>query len=88
MTPAGWLKLSATCKRSADKQQLTVVAVLPEGGQVRLWNNDMEKRALRSQAGAVDLTWLMDNTEKPCFLEVVLSDETSPLNFTIQWTND
>ena len=44
LTPQGALDLSVTYSPS----QLAIVVNLPEGGQVRLWDGDIEKRSLRS----------------------------------------
>lgn len=88
VTPMGVLKLSATYRQMPDhvvsQKQLTVVAVLPAAGQVRLWGGELEKSAKRSRPGAVDLTWLMTDADQQCFLEVVLDHESTPLNFSVQ----
>ena len=88
VTPLGVLKLSATYRHSStqglEQKQLTVVAVLPDAGSGRLWDGDMEKSARRSRPGAVDLTWLVSDFAKPCFLEVSLDGESMPLNFSVQ----
>ncbi|MEL6605024.1 MAG: hypothetical protein AAFP20_17555 [Cyanobacteria bacterium J06614_10] len=88
VTPTGVLKLSAIYDPSQIQGQLSVVAILPEGGEIRLWNGELEKRALRSQPGTLDLVWSLPNAGSSCFLAVSLGNEASPLNFTIQLSDD
>ncbi len=64
--------------------QLTVVATLPDGGQLRLWDGDIDKRAMRSAPGALDIVWANPALGKTYVLEVSLQGEDTPLNLTIQ----
>ena len=64
-------------------EQLTVAATLPNGGQVRLWDGEIEKRALRSQPGLLDLSLANPGFDKTYLLEVSLKSEATPLNFAI-----
>ncbi|MEL6262958.1 MAG: hypothetical protein AAFR12_18015 [Cyanobacteria bacterium J06626_6] len=92
VTPSGVLKLSAIYDPTQIQGQLSVVAVLPEAGEIRLWNGEMEKRALRSQPGTLDLAWSLPSSGSSCFLEVSLGstagNEVAPLNFAIQLSED
>ena len=63
--------------------ELSVGAVLPMGGQVRLYNGDVEKIAVRSGAGALDLAWGIPEAGRAYTLEVSLRNEVRPLNFII-----
>ncbi len=83
VTTVGVLELTA----SYENDQLSVVAVLPEGGQVRLCDGDVEKQAVRSQPGSLDLTWAKPTLEKNYVLEVSLQSEARALNFVIQATD-
>ena len=60
-----------------------IAAVLPTGGQVRLWDGDLEKRALRSQPGPLDVVLANLGAHRTYLLEVSLDDESAPLNFAI-----
>lgn len=63
--------------------ELKVVAVLPEGGQVRLCDGDVEKLAVRSQPGALDLSLSNPVIGKTYVMEVSLQAEVHTLNFAI-----
>jgi len=92
VTPVGILKLSATYKQLSnpgmDQKQLTVVAVLPDAGSVRLWDGELEKSARRVRPGAVDVTLIVADSSKPCFLEVALDGDASPLSFSVQLVDE
>ena len=79
LTPHGALDLSVTYSPS----QLAIVVNLPEGGQVRLWDGDIEKRSLRSQPGLLDIVLAEPGIDKTYLLEVSLADNDQPLNFAI-----
>ncbi|MEL7328524.1 MAG: hypothetical protein AAGJ69_01590 [Cyanobacteria bacterium J06559_1] len=64
-------------------EQLTLEVSLPDGGQVRLWDGDLEKRALRSQPGPLDLVLVHPGFDKTYLLQVSLQAEEKPLNFAI-----
>ncbi|MGD1897706.1 MAG: hypothetical protein ACFB16_12230 [Phormidesmis sp.] len=80
-----WLTAYGTLNLSASYQdsQLVIAAVLPTGGQVRLWDGDLEKRALRSQPGPLDVVLANPGAHRTYLLEVSLDDESAPLNFAI-----
>ena len=79
ITPLGSLNLSASCLGN----QLTIVVNLPDGGHVRLWDGDMEKMALRSQPGLLDIVLADPIFDRTYLLEVSLSGNEQPLNFAI-----
>ncbi len=83
VTTVGVLELTVGYKND----QLSVVAVLPEGGQVRLCGGDVEKQAVRSQPGSLDLIWVKPTLEKNYVLEVSLQGEAHALSFVIQVAN-
>jgi len=80
VTTVGVLELTV----GYEHDQLSVVVVLPDGGQVRLCDGDVEKQAVRSQPGSLDLTWAKPAFEKNYILEVSLQGEAHALNFVIQ----
>ena len=80
VTTVGVLELTV----GYENDRLSVVAVLPDGGQVRLCDGDVEKQAVRSQPGSLDLTWANPTFEKNYVLEVSLQGEAHALNFVIQ----
>ncbi len=84
LTAHGLLRLSASYVAGSTDSQLIIKAVLPEGGQVRLWDGNVEKRALRSQPGSLDLNWGSISSEKMYLLEVSLSSEETLLKFVIK----
>ena len=79
VTAVGILELTVAYQGNT----LGVSAVLPEGGQVRLHEGDVEKSAMRNTAGALDLVWGTPAAAKTYTLEVSLRNEASPLNFVI-----
>ncbi|MEL7334497.1 MAG: hypothetical protein AAFN12_19785, partial [Cyanobacteria bacterium J06560_2] len=79
LTPYGALNLSA----AYIDDQLTLAAVLPTGGRLRLWDGDLEKLTLRSQPGALDLVLANPSAHRTYLVEVSLQDESAPLNFAI-----
>ena len=79
LTSHGILNLSATY---LDKQ-LTIKSILPTGGQVRLWDSELEKCASRVQPGVLDLVLTNPKPQKTYLLEVSLQGESTPLNFAI-----
>lgn len=94
ITAVGALELTAHYKaagnpdaRSANDQnagELKVVAVLPEGGKVRLRNGDVEKVATRSRPGPLDLCIANPVVGKTYVMEVSLQNEAQALTFAIQ----
>ncbi|MGB3790724.1 MAG: hypothetical protein WA949_22140 [Phormidesmis sp.] len=84
ITAHGLLRLSASYVASGADSQLTIKAVLPEGGQVRLWDGTVEKRALCSQPGSLDLNWGCFSPEKIYLLEVSLHSEETLLKFVVK----
>ncbi len=80
VTSRGVLTLSVTY--AGD--QLMVAAVLPDGGQLRLWDGDIDQRATRSGPGALDIVWAKPAAGKPYVLEVSLQGEAKPLSLAIQ----
>jgi len=79
LTPRGTLDLKVACVLG----QLTVAVNLPDGGQVRLWDGDIEKRALRSQPGLLDIVLADPEFDRTYLLEVSLTGDELPLNFAI-----
>ena len=79
ITPRGALDLSASCLAN----QLTVAVNLPDGGYVRLWDGEIEKSALRSQPGPLDIVLAEPGHDKTYLLEVSLTGDELPLNFAI-----
>ncbi|MGC1309457.1 MAG: hypothetical protein WA885_19725 [Phormidesmis sp.] len=80
ITALGVLKLSVNYAQT----QLTIAAVLPEGGELRLGDGDIEKRAMRSTPGSLDLIWAHPQSAQTYALAVTLADEAQPLNFVIK----
>ena len=83
ITTVGALELTVSYEASDESADLKVVAVLPDGGQVRLCDGDVEKLAVRSQPGTLDLTLAEPATGKTYVLEVSLQAEEHSLNFAI-----
>ena len=79
VTSYGALSLTA----NYTNNQLIVSAVLPTGGQVRLWDGELEECASKSQPGTLDLTLTKPEAHRTYLLEVSLQDEDSALNFAI-----
>ncbi|MEL7353746.1 MAG: hypothetical protein AAF171_22795 [Cyanobacteria bacterium P01_A01_bin.116] len=79
VTSKGMLELTATY----ESNQLRVAAVLPDGGQMLLCDGDVERRAVRSQPGSLDLVWSEPTLGKTYVLELKLQSEERPLNFAI-----
>ena len=79
LTPRGSLDLSVALVLG----QLTIAVTLPDGGQVRLWDGEIEKRALRSQPGPLDIVLADPGLDKTYLLEVSLAGDELPLNFAI-----
>ncbi|MFK8183448.1 MAG: hypothetical protein AB8B99_08735 [Phormidesmis sp.] len=79
LTAVGMLELTVAYEEGA----LSVSAILPGGGQVRLHDGDVEKSAVRNTAGALDLAWGTPDATKTHVLEVSLQSEANPLNFVI-----
>lgn len=84
VTPSGVLKLTATY----EAQQLIVAAVLPDGGQVRLCDGEIENRAMRSQPGPLDIVLANPVLGKTYVLEVMLQGKANPLSFAIHVAAD
>lgn len=80
VTSRGVLTLTVTYAAN----QLAVAAVLPDGGQLRLWDGDVEQRAMRSGPGGLDIVWANPALGKTYVLEVSLKDEAKPLNMAVQ----
>lgn len=88
ITTVGALKLTvsyeASDEASAPKSsELKVIAVLPAGGEVRLCDGDVEKLAVRSQPGTLDLALAEPTVGKTYVMEVSLQAEEHSLNFAI-----
>ena len=83
VTATGLLQLKA----AVCEGQLKVSAILPEGGSIRLWDSELDKKAQRPTPGKVALSWDVSGSEYLCFLEVSLSDKDELLNFTVQLTD-
>ncbi|MEL6350826.1 MAG: hypothetical protein AAFR58_03595 [Cyanobacteria bacterium J06627_28] len=83
VTTTGLLQLKA----STGDGQLKVSAILPEGGSIRLWDSELDKKAQRPTPGKVSLSWDVSGSEHLCFLEVSLADRDELLNFTVQLTD-
>ncbi|MEM6451366.1 MAG: hypothetical protein AAF703_13740 [Cyanobacteria bacterium P01_D01_bin.105] len=81
LTAVGLLELMVSC----EDDLLEVSATLPKGGQIRLIDGDVEKSAVRSGAGALDLAWGKLEAAKTYVLEVSLRNESNPLNFVISY---
>ncbi|MGB3296898.1 MAG: hypothetical protein WBA76_01420 [Phormidesmis sp.] len=62
---------------------LKVVAVLPDGGRVSLCDGEVEKLAVRSHPGTLDLTLAKPAIGKTYVMEVSLHSEAHSLNFAI-----
>jgi hypothetical protein len=65
------------------RRELKVLAVLPDGGQVRLCDGSVEKLAARSQPGPLDLALANPVVGKTYVMEVSLQAEVHSLNFAI-----
>lgn len=87
VTALGVLEITASYQGDSLSNQLNVVAVLPDGGQVKLCDGEVEKQAMRSQPGALDLTWAQPTLGKAYVLEVSLGDEDRALSFVISIAN-
>jgi len=84
ITAAGAIDLTVSYGATHNGcHELKVVAVLPEGGQLRLRDGDVEKLALRSQPGALDVALSTPALGTTYMLEVFLQSEVSGLNFAI-----
>jgi hypothetical protein len=84
VTAVGALELKVCYECGNGKvDELKVVAVLPEGGQVRLCDGSVEKIATRSQPGPLDLALANPIVGKTYVLEVSLQAEVHSLNFAI-----
>jgi hypothetical protein len=79
VTPRGALELTVSYRLG----QLTLVATLPAGGDVRLRDGEVEKQAMRSQPGTLDIIWTDSAPDKTYVLEISLIGEPNPLNFVI-----
>ncbi|PZO45592.1 MAG: hypothetical protein DCF15_21410 [Phormidesmis priestleyi] len=92
ITPRGVLELTASYQSSpsANHQasQLTITAVLPDGGELRLWDGDMEKRSRRAAPGGLDIVWTQPTANKTYGLEISLEGEAQPLTFAVQIAAD
>jgi len=80
VTAVGMLELTV----AYTDGELSIHTVLPIGGQVRLHSGDVEKSAVRSSAGALDLAWGTPDGSVAYVLEVSLQNEARPLNFVIE----
>jgi len=92
ITACGLLKLSASytdtrCADGSTDKQLAINAVLPDSGQIRLWDGDVEKRALCAKPGSLDLNWGSFASEKTYVLEISLRSEETALRFVIKLEN-
>jgi hypothetical protein len=88
ITAVGTLELSVCYERSGEQageqtSQLKVLAVLPDGGQVRLCDDSVKKLATRSQPGPLDLALANPVIGKTYVMEVSLQSEAHSLNFAI-----
>ncbi len=92
ITPRGVLELTASYQssHSANHQasHLTIAAVLPDGGELRLWDGDMEKRSRRSAPGGLDIVWTQPTANKTYGLEISLEGEAQSLTFAVQIAAD
>ena len=100
ITPRGVLELTASYQASHSANQqashlanqqtshLTITAVLPDGGELRLWDGDMEKRSRRSAPGGLDIVWTQPAANKTYGLEISLEGEAQSLTFAIQIAAD
>ncbi len=68
---------------SHKASELKVLAVLPDGGQVRLCDGSVEKIATRSQPGPLDLALANPPVGKTYVMEISLQAEVHSLNFAI-----
>lgn len=84
LTAVGMLELTVAYREDS----LSVSAILPGGGQVRLLDSDVEKSAVRNTAGALDLAWGKPDADKTYVLEVSLQGEPKSLNFVISVVTD
>lgn len=90
VTACGMLKLSASyvdthhIDTGDTVRQLAVDAVLPDSGQIRLWDGSVEKRAMCSKPSSLDLVWGESTPEKTYLLEVSLQSEEASLKFVIK----
>lgn len=90
ITACGMLKLSAICTDTScigddsTNKQLTVRATLPDSGQIRLWDGDIEKRASCSKPGSLELSWGTFDPDKTYLLEVSLQSEKASLKFVVK----
>ncbi len=88
ITPRGVLELTASYQASHQASQLTIAAVLPDGGELRLWDGDMEKRSRRSAPGGLDIVWIQPTANKTYGLEISLAGEAQSLTFAVQVAAD
>ena len=89
ITTVGALELTVTYEASTPESSaskssvLKVMALLPDGGEVRLCDGEVEKLAVRSQPGTLDLTLAEPAIGKTYVMEVSLQAEEHSLNFAI-----
>jgi hypothetical protein len=84
VTAVGALELTVSYEGGHGKvDELKVLAVLPDGGQVRLCDGVIEKRATRSQPGPLDLALANPTLGKTYVMEISLQTEVHSLNFAI-----
>ncbi len=101
ITPRGVLELTASYQLSHSQanpqanslarelaSQLTIAAVLPDGGDLRSWDGDMEKRSRRSAPGRLDIVWTQPTASKTYGLEISLAGEAQSLTFAVQIANE
>lgn len=83
ITTVGALELTVSYEISDESTALKVMAILPDGGEMRLCDGDVEKLALRSQPGTLDLALAEPTIGKTYVMEVSLQAEEHSLNFAI-----
>ena len=84
VTPRGTLELAVTC----TLDYLTIAAVMPDGGQLRLRDSEVEKQAARSQPGPLDIVWTDAQPNRTYVLEVYFQGEEKPLSLSVYVAND
>ena len=83
ITTVGALELTVSYETGDESTALKVMAILPDGGEVRLCDGDVEKVALRSQPGTLDLALAEPAIGKTYVMEVSLQAEEHSLSFAI-----
>lgn len=83
ITTVGALDMTVSYEIGDESTALKVVAILPDGGELRLCDGDVEKLALRSQPGTLDLALAEPAIGKTYVMEVSLQAEEHSLSFAI-----